>query len=183
MHGPTCTFWANLTPFPLKGEHSWAFVNFQTKAEAAAAAAGGVTSVGGADVEVAARTPAKARDDTAIPASVNIYLNGLDEQTTEEDVIGALAAFGAVPSRDANSGGAGPPWPRDPTASYISYPVGRSYVPKELRSSYPFPIELAWDLIEVPCLRPPWLSGSYHPRLCLMILSSLIMWRVVWRLV
>jgi hypothetical protein len=51
------------------------------------------------------------------------------------------------------------------------------------RISYPLPIGFARDLMEVSYHWPPWLSESYHPRICLMILSSLIMWGVVWRLV
>jgi hypothetical protein len=31
--------------------------------------------------------------------------------------------------------------------------------------SNPLPIEFAWDLMEVTYHRPPWLTGSYHPRL------------------
>jgi hypothetical protein len=30
--------------------------------------------------------------------------------------------------------------------------------------SYPRPVEVAWNLMEVTYLWPPWLSGSYHPR-------------------
>jgi RNA recognition motif-containing protein len=84
-----------ITEVVLKGERSWAVVNFSSAAEAAAAAAGGVTSVGGLDVEVAARTP---QWFFYIESSVNIYLKGLDEQTTREEVIGALESFGEVTS-------------------------------------------------------------------------------------
>jgi RNA recognition motif-containing protein len=88
-----------ITEVVLKGERSWAVVNFSSAAEAAAAAAGGVTSVGGLDVEVAARTPPKVRWEAKdIESSVNIYLKGLDEQTTREEVIGALESFGEVTS-------------------------------------------------------------------------------------
>jgi len=87
-----------ITEVVLKGERGWGLVHFTTPAEAAAAAAGGITSVGGVEVEVLARTPPKPREDKAVPASVNIYLKGLEEETTREEVETALEAFGEVAS-------------------------------------------------------------------------------------
>ena len=55
-----------------------------------------------------------------------------------------------VAVRDANSGGPGEP----------PGPLGLEIA----KDSYPLPIEFAWLLMEVSYLRPPWLSGSYHPR-------------------
>jgi RNA recognition motif-containing protein len=82
----------------VQNERGWALVHYGTAAEAAAAAAGGVTSVGGADVEVSARTPAKVKEVKAVPATTNIYLSGLEETTTEEEVTEALEKFGDVAS-------------------------------------------------------------------------------------
>jgi RNA recognition motif-containing protein len=87
-----------ITEVVLKGERGWGLVHFTTPAEAAAAAAGGITSVGGVEVEVLARTPPKPREAKAVPATVNIYLKGLEEETTKEDVETALEAFGEVAS-------------------------------------------------------------------------------------
>jgi hypothetical protein len=42
--------------------------------------------------------------------------------------------------------------------------VGEANVEVAVRDSYPLPIEVAWDLLEVTYLRPPWLSESCHPR-------------------
>ena len=45
--------------------------------------------------------------------------------------------------------------------------VGSRGHPAPLAShSNPLRIEFVWDLMEVTYRRPPWLSGSYHPRLC-----------------
>ena len=61
------------------------------------------------------------------------------------------AAF-LVVARAANSGGPG--GPPGPLGLAIPYDSG------------PLPTESAGDLMEVAYHRPPWLSGSYHPRLC-----------------
>ena len=87
-----------ITEVVLKGERGYALVHFSSAAEASAAAMGGVTSVGGVDVDVAARTPQKAREAKDVPESVNLYLRGLDEETTREEVSECLEAFGVVTS-------------------------------------------------------------------------------------
>lgn len=88
----------SITEIVLRGERGFALVHFSSAAEASAAAAGGVTNVGGAEVEVSARTPFQAREPKESAASVNIYLRELDESTTREEVSDALAAFGTVTS-------------------------------------------------------------------------------------
>ena len=85
-----------VTETVIKGERGWALVQFADSAAAAAAAGAGVTSIGGCHVEVAARTPAKPRQD--VPASVNLYLKGLDEETTRDEVEETLGGFGEVTS-------------------------------------------------------------------------------------
>ena len=85
-----------ITEVFLKSERGFALVHFSSAAEALAAATGEVTTVGGAAVEVTARTPAKEAKE--ILASNNLYLRGLDEETTQEEIREALAAFGAVTS-------------------------------------------------------------------------------------
>ena len=92
-HGPMV---GAVTETVIKGERGWALVQFADSAAAAAAAAAGVTSIGGCHVEVAARTPAKPRQD--VPASVNLYLKGLDEETTRDEVEETLGGFGEVTS-------------------------------------------------------------------------------------
>lgn len=87
-----------ITEVILKGERGYALVHFNSAAEASAAAGGGVTSVSGVEVEVSARTPPKVREVRAAPASVNIYLRGLDDETTRDEVLDALTAFGEVTS-------------------------------------------------------------------------------------
>jgi hypothetical protein len=63
----------------------------------------------------------------------------------------------AARDRAANSGGqGGRPPPLQP-------PCGPLTAPRP-DDCYPPPIAFARDLMEVTHLRPPWLSGSYHPR-------------------
>ena len=87
-----------ITETVIKGERGWALVQFADSAAAAAAAGAGVTSIGGCQVEVAARTPAKPREPRDVPASVNLYLKGLDEETTRDEVEETLGGFGEVTS-------------------------------------------------------------------------------------
>jgi len=87
-----------ITETVIKGERGWALVQFADSAAAAAAAGAGVTSIGGCDVEVAARTPPKPREPRDVPASVNLYLKGLDEETTRDEVEETLGGFGEVTS-------------------------------------------------------------------------------------
>ena len=81
-----------------RDERGAAAVQFADSAAAAAAAGAGVTSIGGCDVEVAARTPPKPREPRDVPASVNLYLKGLDEETTRDEVEETLGGFGEVTS-------------------------------------------------------------------------------------
>jgi RNA recognition motif-containing protein len=77
----------------IRGEHGWAVIQFTSEAEAASAVAGGVTSLGACAVDVQERSRPKVRE---VRASSNIYLKGIDESTTFEDVSGALSDFGEV---------------------------------------------------------------------------------------
>ena len=74
----------------------WALVQYTTASSAAAAAAANVQFVGGVAVEVSARTAAKVK--AAVPDSVNIYLNNLNETASRDAVVAALEAFGEVTS-------------------------------------------------------------------------------------
>jgi RNA recognition motif-containing protein len=83
-----------ITEVFLKSERGFALVQFSTRAAAEAAAAAGVGYVGSATVSVAARTPPK--EKSVYPDSVNIYMNGLNESTSEDEIVGILGAFGEV---------------------------------------------------------------------------------------
>ena len=78
----------------LKAERGYAFVTFSDAASVAKAVAGAPAEVAGVNIRVEARTAAKPREQA--PVSVNVYLNGLAESTTAEQVQASMAAFGAV---------------------------------------------------------------------------------------
>jgi RNA recognition motif-containing protein len=77
----------------LNSARGYALVHFSTATAASAAAESGVSILGGVPVEVAARTPRKAR---TVEDSENLYLHGIDANTSRNEASEALAAFGTV---------------------------------------------------------------------------------------
>ena len=83
-----------ITEVFLKAQRRWAIVQFTSVESAQSAVAANVTTIGYATVEVALRTPPKEKE--VVPDSVNIYLNGLDESVTEEQIVAALGTVVSV---------------------------------------------------------------------------------------
>ena len=78
----------------IKAERGYAFVTFEAQESVAKAVAGAPAEVAGTAIRVEARTPARAL--VPAPASANIYINGLSEFATAEQVQQAVASFGLV---------------------------------------------------------------------------------------
>lgn len=90
------SIYGDITEVILKGERGYALVHFSSAAEASAAAESGVSILGGVPVEVAARTPPNDRKAQTVEDSGNLYLRGIDANTSRDEVNEALAIFGAM---------------------------------------------------------------------------------------
>ena len=87
-------FAGNIAEVFLKAERGYAFVTFEATGSVQQAVDGAPAEVAGVSVRVEARTPARVREEA--PVSVNVYINGLAEGVTAEDVQAGVAPFGAV---------------------------------------------------------------------------------------
>ena len=90
---------------------------------------------------------AKAECSAKIKVFVKALAKELDksEKALTKELTKAASKLAKAAARAANSGArARPPWP----ANFVGFS----------------PVEFAWDLLEVTDRRPPWLTGSYHPR-------------------
>jgi RNA recognition motif-containing protein len=79
----------------------YAFVTFSDQGAVSKAIEGAPTTVGDDSITVEARTPPKERMVAA--PSMNIYIKGLSESATEEDVASAIAGFGNATSMQVSA--------------------------------------------------------------------------------
>ena len=79
----------------------YAFVTFSDQGAVQKAIDGAPATVGDDSITVEARTPPKER--TVAAPSMNIYIKGLSESATEEDVASAIAGFGNATSMQVSA--------------------------------------------------------------------------------
>ena len=88
-----------------RGRSGYAFVTFADQSSVAAALSGAPASVGGDAITVEARSAPRERRQA--DPSENVYVKGLNDGTTEDQVRAAVAGFGAIASLEVAGDGRG----------------------------------------------------------------------------